>query len=137
MSNPYDMYHDAPSSRSPGSHRHHAQTIQPQSSRNFDAYGPLSASGLYTPEDHAAQGAYETAPRYNERMNAATMHAGYPQAPYDLGGAQGWNSANYGQNNALNPLLASRMKQAQRGRNPLPQVRTAEFGDCTHHMLTR
>jgi hypothetical protein len=112
------MYYENPSQRSPGSHRHASQTIHRQPSRQFDTYGGLPASSLYTAEDHAAQQSYG-APRYNDRMNAATMNSNF--SAYDP-----WNSYNPQQSNTIGALGATnRMKSlASRGRPGLPTVKT-------------
>lgn len=116
----YSAY-DAPSSRSPGSHRHQAQTLHRQPSRQFDAYGQLpQAGGLYTADDH--QRGYDQQqqqpPRNYERLNQ-TIHSAYN---YDMG-SQAWNSNAFAQN-TLGSLggAASRMKQQGRGggRSQLP-----------------
>jgi hypothetical protein len=116
----HDMYYENPPQRSPGSHRHSAQqTLHRQPSRQFDAYGQMPASGLYTAEDHAAQHS-SYAPRYPDRMNAATMNSNMP-------GYDPWNS--YGPQQGNNTIggfgASSRMKSlAGRGRPGLPTVRT-------------
>ena len=115
MSNPpnQDMYYDNAAARSPGSQRH---PLHRQQSRQFDAYGQFP-SGLYTAEDHAAR--YDQ-PRYNERVNA-TIHGSY--GGYDLGSAQAWNNAGFGQNNNLAALGATqRRTQPRAPRNALPSV---------------
>src|SRR5436305_4178338 len=109
----YDMYHENPANRSPGSHRQlHQQTLHRQSSRQFDVYGQLP--GLYTAEDHAAR--YDSG-RF-DRISSATLHSNYA---YDMG-AQTWNTSGFG---APNPLAAigatGRMKPSTR-RNQLPSV---------------
>lgn len=123
----YSAY-DAPSSRSPGSHRHQAQTLHRQPSRQFDAYGQLpQGTALYTPDDHQ-RGAYDQQqpqqqqqpPRSYDRLNQ-TIHSAYN---YDMG-SQAWNSNAFAQN-TLGSLggAASRMKPQGRGggRSQLPTV---------------
>jgi hypothetical protein len=114
----HDMYYENSSQRSPGSHRHPSQqqTLHRQPSRQFESYGGMPASGLYTAEDHAAQHNY--APRYPDRMSAATMNSNMP-------GFDPWNS--YGgpqQSSTIGGFGASsRMKQmSTRGRPGLPTV---------------
>ena len=110
----YSAY-DAPSSRSPGSHRHQPNTLHRQTSRQFDAYGQLPPQGLYTAEDHAR--GYEQ-PRNYDRLNQ-TIHSPYN---YDMG-AQAWNSNAFGQN-TMGAMGGgtSRVKQQGRGRSALPTV---------------
>ncbi|KAF1957506.1 hypothetical protein CC80DRAFT_560846 [Byssothecium circinans] len=108
----YNAY-DAPSSRSPGSHRHQPQTLHRQPSRQFDAYGQLPPGGLYTAEDHAR--GYDQ-PRNYERLNQ-TIHSAYN---YDMG-TPAWNSNAFGQNTLGSLGAASRLKQQGRGgRSQLP-----------------
>ncbi|KAI9814053.1 MAG: hypothetical protein M1827_003517 [Pycnora praestabilis] len=109
------MYYENPSARSPGTHRHHPQTLRHQSSRQFDAYGQMPG-GLYTAEDHAANaGRYETA-RY-DRGNA-TVHGNYG---YEMPGAATWNPNGFGGGNPLAGLGATgRMKPSSRQRSALP-----------------
>jgi hypothetical protein len=113
----YTSY-DAPSSRSPGSHRHQPNSLHRQPSRQFDGYGQqLPAGGLYTAEDHAR--GYDQQPRAFDRLNA-TIHSGYG---YDMGASQAWNASAFSQNNPLATLGASsRMKPPARGRPAVPSV---------------
>ncbi|KAF2434706.1 hypothetical protein EJ08DRAFT_427342 [Tothia fuscella] len=114
----HDMYYENPSQRSPGSHRHPSQqqTLHRQPSRQFEAYGGMPNSGLYTAEDHAAQhNSY--APRYPDRMSAATINSN------NMPGFDPWNS--YGgpgpqQSSTIGGFGASsRMKQmSTRGGRP-------------------
>jgi len=122
------MYsYDAPSNRSPGSHRHQPQQPQPtlhrQPSRHFEGY-PTSFSNsnvLYPVDDHVQNRGYEQ-PRPYDRMNAAaTIHSPYgysdqgqPNAP------SAWNTTAFTQNPGLSSLPGSRMKQVPRGRSQLP-----------------
>lgn len=107
--------YDPSTSRSPGSHRHPPQTLHRQPSRQFDAYGQLPPSGLYTAEDHAR--GYEQ-PRTYDRLNA-TIHSAYN---YDMA-TPAWNTNTFGQN-TLGALggAGSRMKQQRGGRSALPPV---------------
>ena len=109
-----DMYAEH-SSRSPGSHRHQAQTLHRQPSRQFDAYGQMS-NALYNSDDHASR--YET--NRFDRLGASMQGAGYG---YELPGAQTWNPNAFGTSNGFSPFGATgRMKPAARGRSALPTV---------------
>jgi len=114
----YDMYYDQNPQRSPGSHRHQAQTLHRQPSRQFEAYG-MPQSSLYTAEDHAAQQQNHGGQRYNaDRMNAQTMNSNYNN--YDP-----WNSYNPQQQNNTIGGAGSRMRPSLpsgRGRPGLPTV---------------
>ncbi len=111
-----DMYYENPASRSPGSHRHGQQVLHRQPSRQFDAYGGLPTSNLFSPDDQMAQQNF--APRGYDRLNAATINSNFPfvQDP--------WNSFSAAQNPSLAALGATtRMKPlANRGRAGLPSV---------------
>ncbi|OJD22555.1 hypothetical protein ACJ73_06097 [Blastomyces percursus] len=114
---PLDMYHDNPSSRSPGSQRHHPhQQLHRQSSRQFDAYGPMT-TGLY--DDPMTR--YD--PARLDRLNPALQGNSYA---YDMSGSQTWNSNGFGTTNTLSGIgsgtgaSTGRMKPSARGRTGLP-----------------
>lgn len=91
-----DMFYDNPHSHSPNTQR-----LQPQ--------------GFYPPED---QNSRFDAPRFNDRMTAATLHGNY--GGYDMGG-QTWNSNAFGSNTLGGGLGGTnRMKSSNRGRSALP-----------------
>ncbi|KAK2743995.1 hypothetical protein FQN57_004448 [Myotisia sp. PD_48] len=115
-----DMYNT--SSRSPGSHRHppQQQQLRRQSSRQFDAYGPMTSS-LY--DDSTLASRYEQNPL--DRLNSTL-----PNNPYtfDIPNNQTWGSNGIGQSHTLggmglpSPAASSRMRQNVRGRTALPST---------------
>lgn len=111
------MYHDNPSARSPGSHRHQPQSLHRQSSRQFDAYGPMP-SGIYSTgaDDHMTR--YDTGrmDRLNPTMHGSTYG-------YDMPGAQTWNANGFGGAHTLGGMGGTgRMKVPGRGRTGIPTV---------------
>ena len=133
----YSAPYDHAVSRSPGSHRHPSQPIPRQQSRQFDAYPPMSAGGLYSTstDDYAAAydasrsaKAYDMPQRNYDRANA-TVHL-----PYSYDVAQpSWNPGAFGQNNALSTLVTGRpLRPVGRGRTNLPQVRRRILLCCAH-----
>ncbi|KAJ5621082.1 hypothetical protein N7510_005066 [Penicillium lagena] len=108
-----DMYHDNPSARSPGSQRHQ-QPLHRQSSRQFDAYGPMPVN-LY--EDQ--MGRYDTARM--ERLNPSLQNNSYG---YDISGSQTWNPNGFANAQTLGGIRSSSasLKPSARGRTGLPTV---------------
>lgn len=112
-----DMFYDDPSSNPSRMHRQ-TQTLQRQSSRQFDGF-PGAQNQMYSPDDMGSR--YDQQPRYNDRINSA-MQGNY--GSYDMGGPQPWNNTGYTSNNHLAALGATnRAKPAARGRSALPSVR--------------
>jgi hypothetical protein len=107
------MYHDNPSSRSPGSQRHQ-QPLHRQPSRQFDAYGPMPSNPY---EDPLAR--YDTGRL--ERLNP--LHAGSNYG-YELSGSQTWNPNGFNGAHTLGGIgsATGRMKPSGRGRAGLPTV---------------
>jgi len=105
-----EMYHENPSSRSPGSQRHQ-QPLHRQPSRQFDAYGPMPPS-LYE----------DPMPRYDanriERLNS--LHGN--TYGYDISASQTWNPAGFSSPHTLGSIgtATGRMKPNARGRTGLP-----------------
>lgn len=99
MSQQYqDMYQDYPLNRSPGSTRGYnggMQSLNRQTSRHFDNnYGGQlqGLQGLYTAEDHAAQGRYDPVPTPRfDRMQSSTLQNNYAfdAQPWNYGGTNG------------------------------------------------
>ncbi|KAJ5981017.1 hypothetical protein N7481_008315 [Penicillium waksmanii] len=107
-----DMYHD-PAARSPGSQRHQ-QPLHRQSSRQFDAYGPMPVN-LY--EDQMAR--YETSRL--ERLNPSLQQNNSSYA-YDLSGSQTWNPNGFANAQSLGGIrsASASLKPNARGRTALP-----------------
>ncbi len=88
-----DNYMENPSARSPRSFRTHFQ-VPRQSSRQFDAYGPITSTGsLYNTNDSMAR--YDTR-RTDNRFGPPMQNSQMTGAPfsYDVnGGSQTWNAA--------------------------------------------
>ena len=107
-----EMYHENPSSRSPGSQRHQ-QPLHRQPSRQFDAYGPMP-SNIYE----------DPMPRYDgnrlERLNS--LHGN--TYGYDISASQTWNPVGFNGPHTLGSIgtATGRMKPNARGRTGLPTV---------------
>ncbi|KAH8697785.1 putative R3H domain protein [Talaromyces proteolyticus] len=105
------MYHDNPSSRSPGSQRHQ-QPLHRQPSRQFDAYGPMPSNPY---DDPLAR--YDTG--RIERLNP--LHGGTNYG-YEISGSQTWNPNGFSGAHTLGGIgsATGRMKPAGRGRTGIP-----------------
>lgn len=112
-----DMFYDNPH---PHSHSPNSQRMPSSGGLYFNLNLPCTFAnnieGFYPQDDPSAR---FDVPRFNDRMAAATLHAGY--GGYDLGGAQTWNSGAFG-GNTLGGLGTNRMKSSARGRSALPSV---------------
>jgi hypothetical protein len=113
------MYHDHPSSRSPGSQRHQ-QPLHRQPSRQFDAYGPMPSNPY---EDPLAR--YDTTRL--ERLNPLHNGGNYG---YEISGSQTWNPNGFNGAHTLGGIgsATTRMKPPGRGRTGLPTVRARMRG---------
>lgn len=113
------MYHDNPSSRSPGSQRNQQQPLNRQPSRQFDAYGPMP-SNLY--EDPLAR--YD-----NNRVERLSPLPSNTHYNYDMPGSQTWNPNGFGGAHSLSGMNSAtgRIKPTTR-RTGLPSVRTPSLG---------
>lgn len=108
-----DSYYD--SMRSPRGDGQPSQTIQRQSSRHFENFGP-------PPDDmYALDGMRYDAPRY-DRMNPLQSPPNY--ATFDMGMPQAWNSTSFNHNNNLAGINATTRGKpgTTRGRPGLPSV---------------
>jgi hypothetical protein len=119
-----DMYSNYNPDRSPGSTRtgYGNLGLNRQSSRQFDTYASnslqqntlQSLQRLYTADDYAAQQHNGPPPRFEQRMNASTIHTGYP---YEN---QTWG---YGGQSAIpNGMSQTSRARSQPRRAGLPQV---------------
>ncbi|KAL1964364.1 hypothetical protein VTN77DRAFT_7049 [Rasamsonia byssochlamydoides] len=105
------MYHDSPSSRSPGSQRHQ-QPLHRQPSRQFDAYGPMPSSNPY--EDPLAR--YDTS-----RLDRLNPLQSSPYG-YEMSGSQTWNPNGFSSAHTLGGIgsTTGRMKPTTQTRSRLP-----------------
>jgi hypothetical protein len=123
MSQQYqEMFQEPFANRSPGAYR--GSSINRQPSRHFEGYG-MPPSGLYTADDHAAQG-YDSTPRF-DRMPPSNFGSSYP---YDN---QTWNYG--GANTGANPLGGTGRVKPQGRRGQLPTVRLLPMSS-RHIVLT-
>ena len=120
--NSQDMYHDYPTSRSPGSQRHQAQQPQQQlhrqTSRQFDAYGSMPSSAVY--DDFAAR--YESrAERLNPGLSVNTY--GYDSQTWNNSNGLGAGVHPFGSVGAVGGSASNRMKpNIRNNRTGLPPV---------------
>lgn len=107
------MYHDNPSSRSPGSQRNQQQPLNRQPSRQFDAYGPMP-SNLY--EDPLAR--YD-----NNRVERLSPLPSNTHYNYDMPGSQTWNPNGFSGAHSLSSMNSAtgRIKPTTR-RTGLPST---------------
>lgn len=110
-----EMYHEYPASPTRRTANYQTQSLNRQSSRGFDAFGPQN--GFYGADENAT--GYDD-PRFNDRMNAA-MQANYNN-PAGAAMPQAWNNSGYAQNNNLAALGATGRRPGRSGRGALPQV---------------